>query len=218
MDFFIGLVFDPNHLASQKISSYRKRFDPKFNKGPYLQLTLIAPFSFPDKEQHRLDDFIQDLKDLFDGHLHGLTDLNSIEFHGLEFIDGRKSLIGLNPKLPIDLVHCQEALKDILIEYGVSFKNPKSVQSFTEKQNKTGDADSIGLKSFLTIGRFNYPDELKAGIEIARGEFPHAFTLPLVNICLFKNLPHQWVIQESLYKVQSLPGHFDGHLLSWLEY
>jgi hypothetical protein len=215
---FIGLVFDPHHLSSQKISSYRKRFDPKYLKGTHLQLTLLPPFSFPEEQKTKFYDFVQDLKDLFDGHLHGLSDFTNIEFHGIDFIAGKKSLVGLNPKLPIDLVHCQEAVKDILEEYGIEFKNPKSVQAFRERQEKLGDRDSVSLKSFLTIGRFSYNDELESGLEIARDEFPHAFTLPLVDICLFKNLPHQWVIESSLYKVQRIAGSSEGHLLRWMEY
>lgn len=218
MDLFIGLVFDPNHLSSQKINSYRKRYDPKFYKGSHLQLTLIAPFSFPHDSRHRYQDFVQDIKDLFDGHLHGLNNFSNIEFHGIDFIAGKKSLIGLSPKLPIDLVHCQEALKDILLEHEVSFKNPKSVKAHTSRMEKIGDADSQTLKSFLTIGRFGFPDEMESGLEIAKQEFQEAFTLPVMDICLFKNLPQQWVIEESLYKVKPLAGSSDGHLLNWMEY
>lgn len=218
MDLFIGLVFDPNHLSSQKINSYRKRYDPKFLKGSHLQLTLLPPFSFSNDSRHRYQDFVQDLKDLFDGHLHGLTNISNIEFHGIDFITGKKSLIGLSPKMPIDLVHCQDALKDILVEHDAHFKNPKSVKAHTSKMEKIGDADSLTLQSFLTIGRFGYPDEMETGLEIAKQEFPQAFTLPVVDICLFKNLPHQWVIQESLYKVKPLAGSSEGHLLNWMEY
>lgn len=218
MDLFVGLVFDPNHLVSQKINNYRKRYDPKFYKGTHLQLTLLPPFSFTNDSRYRYQEFVQDLKDLFDGHLHGLSNFANIEFHGIDFISGRKSLIGLNPKLPIDLVHCQEALKDILLDHGATFKNPKSVKAHTSRMEKVGDESSLTLKSFLTIGRFGYPDEMESGLEVARNEFPQAFTLPAIDICLFKNLPQQWVIQESLYKVAPIAGSSEGHLLNWMEY
>ena len=69
MEFFIGLTFDPSSIHYNKIESFRKRFDSKYQRGDKLQLTLLPPFTIDFQNNEALNNFTEELSDLLEGHL-----------------------------------------------------------------------------------------------------------------------------------------------------
>jgi len=139
LEFFIGLTFDPSSIHHNKIESFRKRFDSKFQKGEKLQLTILPPFSidFPNNEE--MNSFIEELTDLLEGHLYGLEQVSQIEFNGITFSMGKKGVLALTPKISPELFYCQESLYSFLKESGARFKKSKNATN-----------------PLLPIGRFDY--------------------------------------------------------------
>ena len=72
MQLFIGLTFKASTHPYQKIDSFRRRFDSKFDKSDVLQMTLLPPFTFENVSPKELDDFAElcteDLESNFIGH------------------------------------------------------------------------------------------------------------------------------------------------------
>ena len=126
MELFIGLTFDTSSIHHNKIESFRKRFDSKYQKGDQLQLTLVPPFSIDFQKNEDWNNFIEELSDLLDAHLHGLEEISQIEFNGITFSMGKKGVLALTPKISPDLLHAQESLYYFLKESGARFKKSKN--------------------------------------------------------------------------------------------
>lgn len=182
MEYFIGLTFDPSSIHQQKIESFRQRFDSKFGKNNQLQLTLLPPFSVEFKNKETENDFLFELSELLEGHLHGLTEISQIEFNGITFSMGKNGSLALTPIISPDILYCQESLYFFLKEYGVKFKKTKS-----------------DLRPLLQIGRFEQSLLLESAIEIAKVEFSSPFVMEATSFVLFEKTPRVWSNNFNLY-------------------
>lgn len=190
MEYFIGLTFDPSSIHQKKIESFRKRFDSKYSKTGVLQLSLLPPFSVEFSRNEDFNDFVDELSELFEGHLHGLDEISQIEFNGITFSMGKKGVLALTPKISPDILYCQESIYEFLKETGAKFKKTKNASN-----------------PLLPIGRFDFTDQLEAAIEVAKVEFSSPFVLNGLSVALFEKTPMQWVLKNSLFDFDSR-NHF----------
>jgi len=186
LEFFIGLTFDTSSIHHTKIESFRKRFDPKHQKGDQLQLTLMPSFNIDFTKSEDFINFTEELSDLLDSHLIGLDEVSQIEFNGITFSMGKKGLLALTPIISPDLLHCQESIFYFLKQSGARFKKSKSA-----------------FNPLLPIGRFDYPDLLESAIETAKIEFSSPFVMNGISFVLFEKSPQQWVAKTKLYDFDS---------------
>lgn len=190
MEFFIGLTFDPSSIHHNKVESFRKRFDSKFAKGEQLQLTILPPFTIDFMNKDEELEFIEDLADLLDSHLHGLTEISQVEFNGITFSMGKKGVLAVTPIISPDILHCQESLYSYLKEAGAKFKKTKNAYN-----------------PILPIGRFDYIDLLESAIETAKIEFSSPFVMNATNFVLFEKTPQQWKTKNNLFDFE-IRDHF----------
>jgi len=191
MEYFIGLTFDPGSIHHQKVESFRSRFDTKFGKNENLQLTILPPFSVDFRSNQEAEDFEEELQELLEGHLYGLTEISQIEFNGITFSVGKKGVISLTPIISPDIIHCHESLYFFLKEYGVKFKNNSS----------------SALKPLLPIGRFDLIDHMGPAIETAKMEFSSPFVMDAMSFVLFEKTPKEWKAKNNLFDFE-LRDHF----------
>lgn len=191
MEFFIGLTFDPSSIHYNKIESFRKRFDSKFQKGEKLQLTLLPPFSIDFPNNEGLANFTEELSDLLDSHLYGLDQVSQIEFNGITFSMGKKGVLALTPKIAPELFYIQESLYSFLKESGARFKKSKNATN-----------------PLMPIGRFDFHDLLESAIEVAKIEFSSPFVMNGASFVLFEKGPQQWIIKNNLYDFDSRDHFF----------
>ncbi len=190
MECFIGLTFDPSSIHHNKVESFRKRFDSKYAKGEQLQLTVLPPFTIDFKTNEEMKDFLEELSELLEGHLHGLAEAAQIEFNGITFSMGKKGHLALTPIISPDLLHCQESLYFFLKEQGAKFKKTKNA-----------------LNPLLAIGRFDYFDQLESAIETAKIEFSSPFVMNAMSFILFEKTPQQWTAKNNLFDFD-IRNHF----------
>lgn len=190
MECFIGLTFNPGSIHHTKIESFRKRFDSKYTKGEQLQLTVLPPFTIDFKRPEEMKNFMEELSDLLEGHLHGLTEASQVEFNGITFSMGKKGVLSLTPIISPDLLHCQESLYHFLKEEGAKFKKTKNA-----------------LNPLLAIGRFDFFDQLESAIETAKIEFSSPFVMNAKSFVLFEKTPQQWVAKNNLFDFEDR-NHF----------
>ncbi len=190
MEYFIGLTFDPGSIHHNKVESFRKRFDSKYLKNEKLQLTLLPPFTIDFQSNEESKNFIEELSDLLEGHLHGLHDDSQIEFNGITFSMGKKGVIALTPIISPNLLHCQESLYFFLKEEGAKFKKSKNA-----------------LNPMLPIGRFDFFDQLESAIETAKIEFSSPFVMNALSFVLFEKTPNQWAPRINLFDFE-VRDHF----------
>jgi hypothetical protein len=189
MDFFLGITFSPNYMQFAKIDSFRKRFDSKYLKSPLLHMALIPAFSFAGQKKGEFEDFHEHMAEEIEGHLMGLDEVGQIQFVGMDFHYGRSGILYLRPKVPVDLIHCQENLRELLKSYGANFKRPV-------KELPGGQGE---LQLFLPVGRFDNPLDMEAALALAQVEFSIPFTLRARDIMLFEKTPTQWVAAKKLF-------------------
>lgn len=182
MEYFIGLTFDPSSVHYHAIKSFRERFDSKYALNNQLQLTILPPFSVEFKNRQEEKNFIEELTELLEGHLHGLTEISQIEFNGMTFGMGKKGSLSLTPIISPDILYCQESLYFFLKEYGVKFQKTKS-----------------DLKPLLPIGRFDQTTMIESAIDKAKLEFSSPFVMEALSVVLFEKTPRQWSDKFNLY-------------------
>ena len=187
MTFFIALTFSSDSLHYQKIDSFRRRFDSKYWKGPILQLSLLPPFRV---SKPALRSLMNTLSDEIENHMQDLTEVRDVHFGGIDFTTGKKSTLFLMPQMPIDLIHCSEALLDIICDHGGSLKKRRVYK---------GDYSSETERVFLPIGRFHDPFLTEAAVETARCEFPNEFSLRADSITLFEITASGWSPVRKLF-------------------
>lgn len=192
MTFFIALTFSADSLHYQKIDSFRRRFDSKYWKGPELHLSLLPPFR-PQKMGFK--ELQLTLADEIENYMTDLLEVSEVHFRGIDFTTGKNSTLFLIPHMPIDIIHCSEALKDILDVSGAQFKR---------KRVYKGDYSSESDRAFLPIGRFHDPFLTEAAVETARFEFPQEFSLRASSITLFEITSNHWTPCRKLFTF--LPG------------
>lgn len=191
MEYFVGLTFDPGTIHYKKIENFRKRFDSKFLKNDLLQLTILPPFFVDFQTRAEEKKFVEGLSELLEGHLYGLKEASQIEFNGIVFSMGKKGTLSLTPIISPDLLYCQESLYFFLKEYGVKFKKTKALENL-----------------ILPIGRFDYPDLLESGIEMAKIEFSSPFVMDAASFTLFQKNPREWCHMNNLYDFETGISNF----------
>ncbi len=190
MEYFLGLTFDPSSIHHTKVESFRRRFDSKYLKLDLLQLTILPPFTVDFANNHEEKNFIEELQELLEGHLYGLSEISQIEFNGITFSMGKKGVIALTPIISPDIIHCQESIYSFLKEYGVKFKNNKSA-----------------FNPLLPIGRFEHVELMESAIETAKIEFSDAFVMDANRMVLFEKTPREWKAKNNLFDFE-LRDHF----------
>lgn len=182
MEYFIGLTFDPGSIHYNKVESFRKRFDSKFSKAEVLQLTILPPFTVEFQKKDDETKFVEELADLLDSHLYGLSEISQVEFNGITFSMGKKGVLALTPIISPDILYCQESLYSFLKEYGVKFNKNKNASN-----------------PLLPIGRFDYLDSMEAAIETAKIEFSSPFVMHAQGAALFEKTPKEWKKRSNLF-------------------
>lgn len=191
MEYFIGLTFDPGSIHQNKIENFRRRFDSKFIKSNQLQLTILPPFTVDFHNRHEEENFIEELSELLEGHLYGLSESSQIEFNGMTFSMGKKGTLSLTPIISPDLLYCQESIYFFLKEYGVKFKKHKTSHT-----------------PILPIGRVDYPELLEAAIDVAQLEFSSPFVMSAMSFTLFEKTPREWKSKNNLYDFELRSHNF----------
>jgi hypothetical protein len=153
-------------------------------------MTLLPPFTVDFHSNDEAQEFMEDLSDLLEGHLHGIDETSQIEFNGITFSMGKKGILALTPIISPDLLHCQESLYFYLKENGVKFKKTKGA-----------------FNPILPIGRFDFLDGMENGIEVAKLEFSTPFVMNALSFVLFEKTPQEWKIKNNLYDFGSR-NHF----------
>lgn len=190
MQLFIGLTFHPSPLISQKIDSFRKRFDSKYDRSPFLQMTLLSPFKIDFLTTKDFEGVSENLADDLEGCFMGPELPVLVSFRGFDFHTGKRNILFLKPKLSLDIFYARELLME-----GIKLSGGKF-----HKQRNLGRNSSPSGETFLPIGRFDEISEMKEAVEKAQIEFGHApFDIPLRDVTLFEKMPGRWVPRKILY-------------------
>lgn len=195
MNLFIGLVFDNNSEHLKKIDNFRRRFDQKYSTNPYNQLTIIPPFELEVSRIDQLQRIKDDIGELIDDHLLGNQFFSQIEFNGITFTSGRKSMIGLTTKMNDEVSFLQESLVDYLLSEGAKFKK------------------NINSHLVYPIARMDHMTPMEVIIDIAKIEFSSPFVLNSTSVSMFHRQNCIWTLRENLYQLnQHTSLNFVNHL------
>jgi hypothetical protein len=140
-----------------------------------------------------MEECIDELEEAIENQFHDLSEIGKIEFSRVDFTTGKKSLLFLNPKMPIDFYHCQESMVDILKSNGAQFKSSKKRLDH-----------HLDISTLLPLGRFSSELHIEEAIEAAREEFSLPFYLKVQGLSLFENTPSSWIVRRRLFT-------FDGN-------
>lgn len=182
MNLFIGLVFDKNSEHLKKIDNFRRRYDQKYVNNPFNQLTIVPPFELEISRLDQLKRIKEDLGELIDDHLFGNHFFSQIEFNGISFSSGRKSIVGLTPKMNDEVEYLQESVFDYLLSEGAKFKKNKN------------------NRLIFPIGRFDFQTSIESIVEAAKVEFSSPFVLNSTSISIFHRQNCFWSLRESLFE------------------
>ncbi len=201
MQLFIGLTFKASTHPYQKIDSFRKRFDSKYERSDVLQMTILPPFSFENMNPKAFDEFVElcgeDLESNFIGHDSPLD----VDFKGFDFQTGKKNVLFLKPIVPIDLFYSQEVLKDTVKSAGGTFHKHKNL----------GKTQVNDLQTFLPIGRVDDLNLLAMAVEKAQVEFGHGtFQMQAQDIVLFEKMPDRWIARRILYSFNTVSAYSES--------
>lgn len=177
--YFVGVTFSESNILSKKISGFRKRFDPKFNKDFISHLSLLAPFEIETSNKSRL---IEALSDNIEGFFLG-EDLNpTVSLRGLGVhVHSRQNILYLNPEFEDNLKYCMESIQETCESF-----IPKNVHY---KQN---------AKQFIPLGSFMYEDQLLHVMDHAKSEFRTNSELFVTGIVLFEKKFGVWTVAQEL--------------------
>lgn len=175
---FVGLTFYAENSFSKNITSFRSRFDSKYQTNPYLHLPIVPPFEVEVTQLKTLkDELIEELESFYFEN----TTNHSMKFTGLNVHEYKKNkILYLNPTLDEELTLCQESLFSIC-------------KSYVDRNKRMKDG-----KTFLTIGRCQEVFELHSAIELAQKEFHEFTSLPFESICLFSKNNGVWYREADL--------------------
>lgn len=178
--FFLGLTFYPDNSFSRKIDSFRSRFDIKYQTNPCLHLPIVPPFEIEVTEGKKLQqELVEELESFFFEN----TANHLMKFSGIDVHEYKKNkILYLNPMMEEEFSLCQESLFAICQSY------------ISDREKKMKDSK----KTFLTIGRYQDPLELHAGIDLAQKEFQEFTALAFQSICLFSKNNGIWYREADL--------------------
>lgn len=177
---------DESSVHFQKIESFKKRYDCKFNFNPYIQLTILPPFSIELKNNDAYKKFISELFEIIDAHFLGNKEIGQIEFNGINFSTGKKSILSLTPKIIDDFIYVKESIYEFLKDEGATFKKG------TERS-----------KLLMPIGRFEFETQLESALEKAKIEFSSPFVLNATKFILFEKSNYSWATKDHIYNLNS---------------
>jgi len=181
MDLFIGIKIKDDSVHCSKIKSFKERHDLKFVKEKIIQLTLVPTFEFNSNKNEDYFNFQNELVEILESHFFGVDEIRFLEFNGINFSLGKKSLF-LTPIFSPDFIYCQDSIAHFLKKEGISFKKNKSIS-----------------QPMLPIGRFDYELQLENAIDVAKLEFSSPFVLEADSIVLFEKTPKEWIPRVNLF-------------------
>lgn len=175
---FVGLTFYAENSFSKNITSFRTRFDSKYQSNPYLHLPIVPPFEMEVGQVKTLtDELIEELESFYFEN----TSNHTMKFTGLDVHEYKKNkILYLNPSVDEELILCQESLFSIC-------------KSYVDRNKRMKDK-----KAFLTIGRYHEVFDLHSAIELAQREFHEFTSLPFESICLFSKNNGIWYREADL--------------------
>lgn len=176
---FVAYNFSNSGLLSRKITGFRKRFDPNYNKYSFPHMAVLAPFEIEDRN---MGDLAETLKEEMDTFFYGNSTTPKLGFGGLGVYEHkRKKILHLKPQYDADLRYCSEIVLDICTSY--------IPRSFHYKPNK---------EQFIPLGYFSNPNELHDVMTHAQVEFKTNSTLPIDSISLYERKMGVWFEKEIL--------------------
>lgn len=191
--YFVGAVFNPSSFGHQRIDSFRKRFDHRFQWLPQVYLPLTPVVKLNHLQVGRL---VQEIKDEASSYFLGQDYVPSIKLIGPEVgTKKRESIVYYRPELGDDLFYLQEGL-------GAIFKGCINY-SFDSTLIKKGQ---------VVLGRSIYPDMLETIFQTARQELPMSFSIPVKEIVIFRRIQRAWILEDLLESFISLNACVSSHL------
>jgi len=182
MEFFVAAVFDQRALYHDKILNFKHRFSPQNKQDKSLHLTLLPPFSIEQNHKEWKQRFLLNLTELIEDHCFQIQEMEQVEFRGIDFISGKKEILGLTPHLNENFFHLKEALLDFFKDEGAQFqKSPKD-------------------HNFLPLCKFDHFHSLQLALEMAKMDFYEPFILDVKSIDIFfrEHSMHDWPGQQTL--------------------
>ncbi len=186
MKHFVALSFQAHGLHYQKVHSFKKRFDIKYFEIPELHLPLLPPFNLKNEKS-----FLEDMKDSIENQFFGDNKLK-ISFKDLKCISGKRQSIFLVPKIPEQIMYCQESFYEIINEYNGSFlRNGKKNMLF---------------QSFLPLARFDHSEIFMDIYHLAKEEIEFPLYLFASEFKLFTKVNSKNYYTKTLFKFDKQNG------------
>ncbi len=184
---FVGLTLEKATTLSRLISSFRQRFDPKFDSNPDPHIALFAPFEIDLKDFDRLKEVLTDECESF---FHGGAK-EQISFTKLQTMSSKKDqILFLKPMFHTDLIYAADSLLDITKSY---FR-----KDFKFKPNSS---------QLMPIGRFYDAESLESGIQYFSHQFKSQKSCDVDSLVLYMKKGKHWVAVESLYEFSDEQEH-----------
>ncbi len=186
---FVAFNFSNSGLLSRKITGFRKRFDPNYNKYSFSHMAMLAPFEVEDEN---IEDLVETLKEEMETFFYGNSTTPKLSFHGLGVHEHkRKQILHLRPHYDADLRYCSEIVLDICTSF-----IPRKVHY---KPNK---------EQFLPLGYFTNTKDLQEVMNHAQVEFKTSATLPIDSISIYQNRMGVWLEKETLISFEENEAAF----------
>ncbi len=171
--YIVTLTFEENNSFFKKLSNFRKRNSLKHDDAFTINLPLIAPFTFKNK------DLLESTFEMFEEEVSSFfidtKEIHSVTFTGLDVYEHyKKFLLYLNPRFSIDFYHCIESLKDIKKKQTVSLKKREA------------------KSPYLLMGKYNFESDFQDAYKSSQEEFWFPVDLNIKSIAIFEKNLHQW--------------------------
>ena len=186
---FVALNFSNQSVLSRKITGFRKRFDPKYNRYSFAHMAMMAPF---ETEADQVLNLAETLKEELDTFYYGNNEMPKLGFTGMGvFNHKKKTILYLNPHYGVDLEYCSEIMLDICKDF--------FPHQYKYKANKT---------QFLPLGYFQNVMELEPVMEQAKIEFTNFSQIPVASISLYALKNGVWSHIEKLIEFEDNDERF----------
>lgn len=176
MSYFVAVTFSPQSLSWPQLTSFAKRVETL--PGPsQFEMAILPPFRHESVPPHECAPLWDELADLVENYFLGVEEAGLMSFSSLACSTGSKSsLLGLAPDWSDDWYHCQEDLKEVLLEQGFVFKK-------TKNRRKNPDID---LVTQLPLARFQEHTDLEQALVQAQLELQLPLMLRTEGVALFE--------------------------------
>lgn len=190
---YFALKFSPKSLFADKITQFRKRFDPKFLNNPTVHLALFNPIKV---DGHRIEDFVEEAHDRVGDFFDEYSEQINVRFSGIDCLStGRQHILFLRPEHPPELEYFSEALIDIANRY--------------QKRDEKRINDKIRL---MPIGRYNSREELEEAIHLVKDEINFPLQLSVDSLVVYVKRHGSYFTRTRLHDfvVKSSYGNFSS--------